>query len=468
MVRRVPTARAGAALLVALSLVLAAAPAAVLGVAPSDGGVLVLVPVTINASAGDQFDPHVSGDISAYTDGVTIRYYNFSLGSDDRIPELLGATDSLSGVSDGRIVFSRFESSGRAPILVFDVATTTTTEVDPQSFPARTSASIGSDTVAFIDQDMAAGGELVASVLAGATNRVTTDTRLDRRPSVAPLGDLIVYESCQSSALNCDIRQAGWNGSTWTITNLTTNSDPESNPDTDGVVVVYDSTRGGERDIYSQSVGGGTELILSLAGEQRNPSVNAGVVAFESAQGDGAADLFVYEIASSRLFRVTNTAGVNETLNDVTVLPDGRVRVVWASGVPGSRDVFGATFELPPVEPPTYAFGGFLQPVDPLPTLNALKAGAAVPVKFSLGGDRGLDIFATGYPKSETIGCDSTAAVDGVEQTLSAGGSSLTYDPIADVYTYVWKTDKAWSGTCRQLVFGLADGTFQRANFKLR
>jgi hypothetical protein len=91
-----------------------------------------------------------------------------------------------------------------------------------------------------------------------------------------------------------------------------------------------------------------------------------------------------------------------------------------------------------------------------------------VPVKFSLGGDQGLDIFAAGYPISATIACDATADVDGIESTVSAGGSSLAYDPFADVYAYVWKTDKAWSGTCRQLVIGFVDGTFQRANFKLK
>jgi hypothetical protein len=31
----------------------------------------------------------------------------------------------------------------------------------------------------------------------------------------------------------------------------------------------------------------------------------------------------------------------------------------------------------------------------------------------------------------------------------------------------VWKTDKAWAGTNRQLVVKLADGTSHVANFKL-
>ena len=43
-------------------------------------------------------------------------------------------------------------------------------------------------------------------------------------------------------------------------------------------------------------------------------------------------------------------------------------------------------------------FTGFLQPVDNPPTVNTVKAGSAVPIKFSLGGNRGLAILAPGSP----------------------------------------------------------------------
>jgi hypothetical protein len=89
-------------------------------------------------------------------------------------------------------------------------------------------------------------------------------------------------------------------------------------------------------------------------------------------------------------------------------------------------------------------------------------------VKFKLGGDKGLNIFATGYPASQIIPCDSTAPVDAVEATSTAGGSSLTYDPSTQTYTYVWKTEKPWGGTCRQLVVKLNDGSYHRANFQLK
>jgi hypothetical protein len=113
-----------------------------------------------------------------------------------------------------------------------------------------------------------------------------------------------------------------------------------------------------------------------------------------------------------------------------------------------------------------YPFTGFFTPVDNPPVLNAMNAGRAVPVKFSIGADEGLNILAAGYPKSEQIACDSTALVDGVEETLTAGASTLTYNPVTAQYTYVWKTDRAWTATCRQLVVKLVDGTVHRANFQ--
>lgn len=114
-----------------------------------------------------------------------------------------------------------------------------------------------------------------------------------------------------------------------------------------------------------------------------------------------------------------------------------------------------------------YNWNGFFRPVDNLPTLNVAKAGSAIPVKFSLSGYQGLSIFAAGYPRSVPIACDSTSPVDGIEETVTAGGSSLNYDATADQYIYVWKTDKAWAGTCRQLIVMLNDGSEPYlANFK--
>jgi hypothetical protein len=115
-----------------------------------------------------------------------------------------------------------------------------------------------------------------------------------------------------------------------------------------------------------------------------------------------------------------------------------------------------------------YGWTGFFQPVDNLPTVNTVKAGSAIPVKFSLSGNQGLNIFKSGSPASASYTCSGTAPTDAIEQTLTAGNSSLSYDATTDQYTYVWKTDKGWAGSCRTLVVKLADNTtVKTANFQL-
>ena len=115
-----------------------------------------------------------------------------------------------------------------------------------------------------------------------------------------------------------------------------------------------------------------------------------------------------------------------------------------------------------------YNFFGFFAPVDNLPVLNVMNAGKGVPVKFSLSGDKGLNIFAANSPHSVAINCDGTAPQDDVTETVNAGGSSLNYSATSDQYNYVWKTEGSWKNTCRQLVLKLNDGTEHRANFKFK
>jgi hypothetical protein len=97
-----------------------------------------------------------------------------------------------------------------------------------------------------------------------------------------------------------------------------------------------------------------------------------------------------------------------------------------------------------------------------------MKAGQAVPVKFSLGGNQGLNIFAAGSPASVQISCNTSAPIDAVEETETAGGSSLSYDSTTDRYKYTWKTESGWKNTCRQLTLTLRDGTVHQANFKFK
>ena len=115
-----------------------------------------------------------------------------------------------------------------------------------------------------------------------------------------------------------------------------------------------------------------------------------------------------------------------------------------------------------------YRWTGFFQPIDNNGVYNKVKLGSAVPVKFSLGGDQGLNIFAAGYPMvSKPIACGSNPAMDQVEEYATVTNSGLKYDAVANQYIYNWKTTEAnpKAGECRQLIVKLADGTEHRANF---
>jgi hypothetical protein len=79
-----------------------------------------------------------------------------------------------------------------------------------------------------------------------------------------------------------------------------------------------------------------------------------------------------------------------------------------------------------------------------------------------------LSIFAADYPESHQIVCTSGSNISTVEETITAGGSSLSYDATTDQYIYIWKTQKAWKGTCRQLTVKLNDGSLRAANFQFR
>ncbi|MER7959985.1 PxKF domain-containing protein [Streptomyces sp. NPDC096030] len=117
-------------------------------------------------------------------------------------------------------------------------------------------------------------------------------------------------------------------------------------------------------------------------------------------------------------------------------------------------------------EAATYAFSGFFAPVDNPPVVNEVNAGRTVPVKFSLGGDQGLDILAPNSPSSQQVTCNSSAPVDVVETTTSQSG--LTYNAATGEYQYNWKTQKAWSGTCRVFTLTLDDGTVHTLNFQFK
>lgn len=121
--------------------------------------------------------------------------------------------------------------------------------------------------------------------------------------------------------------------------------------------------------------------------------------------------------------------------------------------------IVGLNLTPPPVG---YTFGGFLAPIRSGGAMTTADAGSTIPVRFSLGGDQGLQIFLAGFPASRPVSCATGAVLGGFTSASNPGGSALSYARGNRVYNFGWKTDAAWTGSCRELVLRFQDETQER------
>ena len=447
---------------------------------PQDGGVILSQPVTISNEIAGQFAPRISGsgDLVCYFDYAIdgLQYWRFSTRVSNVVPDSDGG--SQCAVDGNRIAFRRFipedgGESSRDAIMLFDLGIGFTDELDAQPGSARSEPAIRSNTVAFVENHSTGSDIRTVRLPLEETSLVYSAEEgfLQSVPNVSPNGNLVVWQHCDAAGY-CQVLKSALANPTWSAPESVGEEDGGIGPDTDGAYVAYTTLFGTgedvETDILIQHVTGGPVTQLVIPGRQGIPRVSRGVISFGTFVFNPSDFTFsswlnVYVIATNRLYEIGATAGAGS--HDLAILPNGVVQMVW--DVPGAHanvdgDVFATSFFLPG----SFPFGGFLAPVNNAPTVNIAKAGAAIPVKFSLGGDRGLSFFASGSPSSVAVACNTGASTDTVEETVAAGSSTLTYDAASDTYSYIWKTDKAWSNTCRRLTLQFIDGTVANADFQ--
>jgi hypothetical protein len=396
--------------------------------------------VTINNSPGDQTDPHVDKDLASYTDFAdnSIHYYRFSTNVDTAIPHGAGEADTLSDVSGGRICFTRQTASGDFEIAVFDTTTSSVTLVDPHPGDLRMGCAVGGNTLVYVDFGTGIGsGDIFFYDLAAnppvAPQAVSLSPNVEGSPNVSPDGNTIVWESCPTPS-NCDVMQAVRSSGTWNLSTVANSSSFEENPDTEGTWVAYDSNQGGTNaHIYFQPVVGGQVLFLELPGVQVNPSVSGGFISFEGTVPPSFhPDVFVYNIAYNNLYQITSTANIDEQLNNISVLDNGDVRVVWTANdgdglTPGN--VYATTFTP-------------ITPVQPLSVLNtalvvtefrrrtnsdALAAGATVQLSPSGSFNPATDSLAL-----VVSGGTATVSISIPLSQFTAFGSSLIFSGVVN------------------------------------
>ena len=110
---------------------------------------------------------------------------------------------------------------------------------------------------------------------------------------------------------------------------------------------------------------------------------------------------------------------------------------------------------------------GFYQPVDMNRTLNTVKGGSTVPIKFEVfAGSVELTSTSIIAPISvKQINCDSLAAQDTIE-AIATGNTSLRYDTTGGQFIYNWQAPKT-KGACYQIEVSTTDGAYLVAQFKL-
>jgi hypothetical protein len=207
---------------------------------------------------------------------------------------------------------------------------------------------------------------------------------------------------------------------------------------------------------------GQTYSVLG-AGEKANQTVTIGAPSVKTL---GDPDFSVTAASSSGLpvaLTATGVCTVSGTTVHLTAIGTCTLTGTQAGNAVYNPATGTATIKV------TWPFNGFFQPVDNpgiSGVFNTVTAGSAVPVKFSLGGNHGLNILAANSPIVTNVACPSAGPVDDIE-TLAGNASGLTYDAASDQYTYVWKTAKGQTG-CRQLNVKLADGSDHIAFFKFK
>jgi ABC-type transport system substrate-binding protein len=190
--------------------------------------------------------------------------------------------------------------------------------------------------------------------------------------------------------------------------------------------------------------------ISAPEGTPENPllltfQLDAGLLA---AAGLTIADVTVYRNGAAIAHDCAAVTAGEPCVLSRTMEPDGDGELVVRT-VAASSWTFGERYDVG---------GGLLSPVKRPPLVNDRKAGAALPLKFGLGGDEGLSVLAAGSPSSAPATCTGFVPTGpGVPASINGGG--LAYDPATQTYELVWKTDKAWAGTCRVLTIRFREGS---------
>jgi Tol biopolymer transport system component len=354
--------------------------------------------------------PHVDCNLVSYTGWDSIHYFDFATNSDHAVPAG-PRSEILPDVAGSQIAFTMLFGMGDdRSVFIYDTVSQTDTF---RGNIGTSNPSIGGTLMAF--EDILNGQIGIYDQSTGAVTHLTNDALLNRNPRVSKTGNAVVWEKCQPDGTGSAIYSAVQTSPGTFQTTLLSGAGENRGPATNGTLVAYVSDKSGENDIYYQPVGGGAETHLSIPGDQRHVSISGDLIAFESTVSTGGYDVFVYDLRTGKLYQVTNTPLLDETLSDISVC-DGIGRIVYAV-VTGwsSADVYAFTFQVP---------GSTVDQIgDLIALVNSFSltkgAGASLIAKLQ-------DALAAINASDTAMACDSLTAF--VNETQAQSGKKLSTD----------------------------------------
>ena len=146
-----------------------------------------------------------------------------------------------------------------------------------------------------------------------------------------------------------------------------------------------------------------------------------------------------------------------------TSVPGTHAFSVRATDLAGNERAVVGTYSV------RYAFSGFLRPATGDGGVTPVRAGATVPVKYSLADANGAAIanvqsFAS--LASAQASCDGSVAGPW-ETAAGTDPNGIRYDSESQQFHFNWKTERGWAGTCRVLRLQLNDGSAHLVLFRL-
>lgn len=302
----------------------------------------------VTADPGNQYDPHLSGNLAVFTDDragdLDVYYTDLSTGIESPV-KVAPSDQELTDISGSRIAYTDYST---VDIHVLDVSTGIDTNLTAAGKAAygwgynAVNPSIDGDLVTWW-QDRDSSFQIVARNLATGEERAvaTADPgRVVERPDVG--GSWITWEDCPSTLAGvCSIGAYDWaTGETREV------AAAGLHPRTDGVHVVYQAGDYPDEDLYAYDLATGTTQRLAVAGDQSIAQVSGDWVSYDTEPGDGLLHVGLWYLPTGESFRLDTLPGgppstAGQYLSDI----QGN-RVVYTDDRHGDLDIYEYTFQL--------------------------------------------------------------------------------------------------------------------------